>query len=74
MVARIPWTMLKPAAFEDHADDVAMIYAAKFRAEALGESQWMHGVIGEDAPSGAIYATLARALRMAALELEKCDG
>jgi hypothetical protein len=70
MVARIPWTMLKPAAFEEHAEDVALIYAAKFRADAFGEAQWMHGVIGEDAPSRAIYATLARSLRMAALQLE----
>lgn len=73
MVARVPWTMLKPSAFEEHADDVARVYAGEFRATAQGEAVWLASVIGMHGPppDGAIRAVLARAMRMAATELEK---
>ena len=78
MVARIPWTMLKPGAFHDHVEDVALIYAAKFRAEAEGEGQWMASVMAFHGtpPEDMISVALVRALRLAAMEIERAvdDG
>lgn len=74
MVARIPFPFLKPAAFADHAEDVALIYAAKFRADAQGEAAWMLHCIGDCDMEGSVKAVLARALRLAAMEIEQCDG
>lgn len=73
MVARIPWTMLKSGAFHDHVEDVALIYAAKFRAEAEGEWQWMASVMAfhGEPPEHMIKTALVRALRLAALEIER---
>lgn len=70
MVARIPFPFLKPCAFEEHSEDIALIYAAKFRAEAAGEAAWMLHCIGSEDMTGAVRAVLARALRLAATELE----
>lgn len=70
MVARIPFPFLKPCAFEEHAEDVALIYADKFRAEAQGEAAWMLHCIGSEDMGGAVKAVLARALRLAAIALE----
>jgi hypothetical protein len=71
-VARIPWEALKPDAFADHADDVALIYAHKFRLEAEAELTWMAGVMARhgNPPEKMIQAVIVRALRLAALELE----
>lgn len=72
MVARIPWAMLKPGTFHDYVEDVALIYAAKFRTEAEGEGQWMSSVMAfhGDPPENMIKVALVRALRLAALEIE----
>ena len=71
-VARIPWEALKPEAFADHADDVALIYADKFASEAAKEAAWMAAVMARhgNPPETMIQVILARALRLAALELE----
>ena len=71
-VARIPWEALKPDAFADHADDVALIYAHKFATEAASEAAWMAAVMARhgNPPETMIQVILARALRLAALELE----
>lgn len=71
-VARIPWEALKPDAFADHADDVALIYAHKFATEAASEAAWMAAVMARhgNPPEKMIEVILARALRLAALELE----
>ena len=71
-VARIPWEALKPDAFADHADDVALIYADKFASEAAKEAAWMAAVMARhgNPPETMIQAVLVRALRLAALELE----
>lgn len=76
MVARVPWSMLRPSSFEDHADDVALIYAAKWQADACGEAKWLETVIAShgEPPEGAIRVVLARALRMAAAQVEAGDG
>ena len=74
MVARIPFPFLKPAAFFDHADDVALIYRDKLAADAEGEAAWMLHCIGDDSLAPAVRATLARALRMAAMQLEAGDA
>ena len=71
-VARIPWEALKPDAFADHADDVALIYADKFASEAIKEAEWMAAVMARhgNPPEIMIQVVLVRALRLAALELE----
>lgn len=69
-VARIPWEALKPDAFADHADDVTLIYADKFQSDAESELFWLRGVIGSNVLKGATRAVMARALRLAALEVE----
>lgn len=71
-VARIPWEALKPDALADHADDVALIYADKFASEAIKEAAWMAAVMARhgNPPETMIQVILARALRLAALELE----
>lgn len=71
-VARVPWEALKPEAFADHADDVALIYADKFASEAIKEAAWMSAVMARhgNPPEKMIEVILARALRLAALELE----
>ncbi len=71
-VARIPWEALKPDAFADHADDVALIYCHKFASEAAKEAAWMAAVMARhgNPPETMIQAVLVRALRLAALELE----
>lgn len=72
IVARVPWDVLKPDAFADHADDVALIYAHKFANEAAAEVAWVANVIARhgEIPQGMIQSVLARALRLAAAELE----
>ena len=71
-VARVPWEALKPDAFADHADNVALIYADKFASEAIKEAAWMAAVMARhgNPPETMIQAVLVRALRLAALELE----
>jgi hypothetical protein len=71
-VARVPWEALKPEAFADHADDVALIYCHKFAGEAAKEAAWMAAVMARhgNPPEKMIQAVLVRALRLAALELE----
>lgn len=71
MVARIPFSYLQPAAFDTHADDVAISYRDKWLADARGETAWLLHCIGDPDMAGAVKATLARALRMAAHDLEK---
>jgi hypothetical protein len=77
-VARIPWEALKPDAFADHADDVALIYAHKFASEAAKEAAWMAAVMARhgNPPEKMIEVILARALRLAALDIENAldDG
>ena len=77
-VARIPWEALKPNAFADHADDVALIYAHKFASEAAKEAAWMAAVMARhgNPPQKMIQAVLVRALRLAALDIENAldDG
>jgi hypothetical protein len=77
-VARIPWEALKPDAFADHADDVALIYADKFATEAAKEAAWMAAVMARhgNPPEKMIQVILARALRLAALDIENAldDG
>ena len=77
-VARIPWVALKPDAFADHADDVALIYADKFASEAAKEAAWMAAVMARhgNPPQKMIQAVLVRALRLAALDIENAldDG
>ena len=77
-VARIPWEALKPDAFADHADDVALIYADKFASEAAKEAAWMAAVMARhgNPPQKMIQAVLVRALRLAALDIENAldDG
>ena len=71
-VARIPWEALKPDAFADHADDVALIYADKFASEAIKEAAWMAAVMARhgNPPQKMIQAVIVRALRLAALDIE----
>jgi hypothetical protein len=77
-VARIPWEALKPDAFADHADDVALIYADKFASEAAKEAAWMAAVMARhgNPPEKMIEAVIVRALRLAALDIENAldDG
>ena len=77
-VARIPWEALKPDALADHADDVALIYAHKFASEAAKEAAWMAAVMARhgNPPEKMIEVILARALRLAALDIENAldDG
>ena len=77
-VARIPWEALKPDAFADHADDVALIYAHKFATEAAKEAAWMAAVMARhgNPPEKMIEAVIVRALRLAALDIENAldDG
>lgn len=77
-VARIPWEALKPDALADHADDVALIYADKFASEAAKEAAWMAAVMARhgNPPETMIQVILARALRLAALDIENAldDG
>jgi hypothetical protein len=77
-VARIPWEALKPNAFADHADDVALIYAHKFATEAASEAAWMAAVMAQhgNPPEKMIQVILTRALRLAALDIENAldDG
>lgn len=77
-VARIPWEALKPDAFADHADDVALIYAHKFATEAAKEAAWMAAVMARhgNPPEKMIQAVIVRALRLAALDIENAldDG
>lgn len=77
-VARIPWEALKPDAFADHADDVALIYADKFASEAAKEAAWMAAVMARhgNPPQKMIQAVIVRALRLAALDIENAldDG
>lgn len=72
MIARIPWPMLTPSSFDLHIEDVVLIYADKFRSEAEAEAGWMANVMAMhgDPPQNMIMIALARALRIAALELE----
>jgi hypothetical protein len=70
MVARIPWTMLKAGTFHEHVEDVALIYAAKFRAEAEGEASWILSVMQSDEVMGEVRSALSHALRMAAMALD----
>jgi hypothetical protein len=72
--ARIPWEALKADTFADHADDVAMLWAREFADVAKSELFWLRGVIGSDVLQGATRAVMARALKLAALEVEQCDG
>ena len=77
-VARVPWEALKPDAFADHADDVALIYADKFASEAAKEAAWMASVMAQhgNPPQKMIQAVIVRALRLAALDIENAldDG
>ena len=77
-MARVPWEALKPDAFADHADDVALIYADKFASEAAKEAAWMAAVMARhgNPPQKMIEAVLVRALRLAALDIENAldDG
>ena len=77
-VARVPWEALKPDAFADHADDVALIYAHKFATEAAKEAAWMAAVMARhgNPPETMIQVILARALRLAASDIENAldDG
>ena len=77
-MARIPWEALKPDAFADHADDVALIYAHKFATEAAKEAAWMAAVMARhgNPPEKMIEAVIVRALRLAALDIENAldDG
>ena len=77
-VARVPWEALKPDAFADHADDVALIYADKFASEAIKEAAWMAAVMARhgNPPEKMIEAVIVRALRLAALDIENAldDG
>jgi Zn-dependent protease len=77
-VARVPWEALKPNAFADHADDVALIYAHKFATEAIKEAAWMAAVMARhgNPPEKMIQAVIVRALRLAALDIENAldDG
>ena len=74
MKIRIPWEMLKADTFADHADDVAQVWAREFADVAKSELFWLRGVIGSDVLQGATRAVMARALKLAALEVEQCDG
>ena len=74
MKARIPWTALKADTFPAHADDITQMWAREFAAAAHGELAWLRGVIGGDVLNGATRAAMARALKLAALEIERCDG
>ena len=74
MKARIPWASLKADTFADHSDDVTHLWAAEFADAAKRELLWLRGVIGGDVLQGATRAAMARALRLAALEVERCDG
>jgi hypothetical protein len=74
MRQRIPWTALRAENFPAHADDVAQTWAREFAATAQGELTWLRGVIGSDVLNGATRAAMARALKLAALEVEQCDG
>ena len=77
-MARVPWEALKPDAFADHADDVALIYADKFASEAIKEAAWMAAVMARhgNPPEKMIEAVIVRALRLAALDIENAldDG
>lgn len=77
-VARVPWEALKPDAFADHADNVALIYADKFASEAIKEAAWMAAVMARhgNPPEKMIQAVIVRALRLAALDIENAldDG
>jgi hypothetical protein len=77
-VARVPWEALKPEAFADHADDVALIYAHKFASEAAKEAAWMAAVMAQhgNPPETMIQVVIVRALRLAALDIENAldDG
>lgn len=74
MKARIPWSALTPDTFPAHADDITQMWAREFAAAAQGELIWLRGVIGSDVINGATRAAMARALKLASLEVEQCDG
>ena len=62
--------LLRPDTLHDNTDDIALIWAARLRAEAQGEIAWARHVLGSDAHDGVLRSTMARALRMAALQVE----
>lgn len=74
MVARVPFPFLKPSAFEEHSEDVALIYRDKWIAEASGEIDWMLHCIGENDTRRMIVAALVRSFHLAAMQLEARHG
>ena len=68
------YPLLKPGTLHDNTDDIAIIYAARLRAEAMGEVAWCRHVLGSDDHDAVLRATMARALRMAAAQVEAGNG
>jgi hypothetical protein len=67
------YPLLKPGTLHDNTDDIARLWAYRMRAEAAGEVAWAAHVLGSEEHDAVLRATMARALRMAAVELEKAS-
>lgn len=71
-INRVPWSLLTPGTFPDHADDIAEHYAREFAALADGEARWLLNQIstGDTGSRRMVRSVVARALVRAAIKLE----